>query len=197
MELRFRSDRPYVRTCSGIYKLALVRLFIPVIHLYTLAMTCMKRWLAVVALAIGVLIDVPVLSQSRSSSIFEDLALKPGFAPDPVAIRGVSGGRVFARSIAGRAETATGACLGFVDDKPDHVLVLTDFFDYLSLQIQSREDTTLIVKGPGGTWCNDDAGGKNPGVSGQWLAGTYEIWVGSYIPGKYHSYNVRMTQKRP
>ncbi|MDB9523974.1 hypothetical protein PN480_18785, partial [Dolichospermum circinale CS-1225] len=41
-------------------------------------------------------------------------------------------------------------------------------------------DTTMIIKGPGGTWCNDDFDGNNPGVVGEWLPGTYQIWIGSY-----------------
>lgn len=73
---------------------------------------------------------------------------------------------------------------------------LTQFFNYLSLQVQSTEDTTLIIRGPGGTWCNDDSAGKNPGIAGQWLSGSYEVWVGSYQRNTYHPYVIRISEVR-
>ncbi|MHC5833095.1 MAG: hypothetical protein ACYT04_98205, partial [Nostoc sp.] len=59
---------------------------------------------------------------------------------------------------------------------------------------QSPEDTTIIIKGPGGTWCNDDFDGKNAGMIGEWLAGSYQIWVGSYEKGKYLPYTLQITE---
>lgn len=131
---------------------------------------------------------------SPGSTIFEDVTLSPSFAPDPTTVRGISGGTTAASELAGRTETATGPCNGFVDEAADHTIVLTEFFSYLSLQVQSPEDTTLVVRGPGGTWCNDDFSGPNPGITGQWLSGTYEIWVGSYTQDTYHPYVIRLTE---
>lgn len=131
---------------------------------------------------------------SPGTTIFEDVTLSPSFAPDPTTVRGISGGSTAASDLAGRAETATGPCNGFVDQAPDHTIVLTGFFSYLSLQVQSPDDTTLIVRGPGGTWCNDDFSGPNPGIAGQWLSGTYEVWVGSYAQDTYHPYVIRLTE---
>ena len=133
---------------------------------------------------------------SPGTTIFEDVTLSPSFAPDPTTVRGISGGATAATELAGRAETATGPCNGFVDEAPDHTIVLTEFFNYLSLQVQSPEDTTLIVRGPGGIWCNDDFSGPNPGIAGQWLSGTYEVWVGSYTQDTYHPYVIRLTETR-
>ncbi|XPM55682.2 MAG: hypothetical protein EDM05_049945 [Leptolyngbya sp. IPPAS B-1204] len=130
------------------------------------------------------------------SPIFENVTLAPGFSPDPTTVRGISGGPQAASEIAGRAETVTGPCNGFVDTQPDHTLTLTQFFNYLRLQVQSSEDTTLVIRGPGGTWCNDDYSGKNPGLAGQWLSGTYEIWVGSYDETGFHPYVIRMTTQK-
>lgn len=132
---------------------------------------------------------------SSGTMIFENVTLSPNFAPDPTTVRGISGGARAASDLAGRAETATGACNGFVDQQPDHTMVLTQYFDYLSLQVQSPDDTTLIIKGPGGTWCNDDYTGKDPGIAGKWLSGTYQIWVGSYAPDKYSPYVIRITEQ--
>lgn len=133
---------------------------------------------------------------SPGATIFEDVTLSPSFAPDPTTVRGISGGATAANELVGRVETTTGPCNGFVDAAPDHTIVLTEFFGYLSLQVQSPEDTTLIVRGPGGTWCNDDFSGPNPGIAGQWLSGTYEIWVGSYAQDTYHPYVIRLTETR-
>ncbi|MGF1498033.1 MAG: hypothetical protein ACFB8W_14595 [Elainellaceae cyanobacterium] len=131
---------------------------------------------------------------SNPVSIFEDVILTPTYVAESTTIRGISGGELPASQISGRSDTSTGACVGFVDTEPDHKMVLTDFFEYLSLAIESPEDTTLVVRGPGGSWCNDDLNGKNPGLSGQWFSGTYEIWVGSYSENTYHPYIIRISE---
>ena len=136
---------------------------------------------------------VPAIAQNPTT-IFENVTLRPDFTPDPTTLRGISGGSIAASKAAGRTDTVTGACNGFVDQPPDHTIVLSDYFKYLSLQVQSPDDTTLIVRGPGGTWCNDDYSGKNPGIAGQWLSGTYQIWVGSYQQNTYHPYVIRITE---
>jgi hypothetical protein len=144
----------------------------------------------------GLRIDLPAIAQSPTT-IFENATLSPSFTPDPTMVRGISGGDVSASQVTGKAETATGPCNGFVDAPPDHTIVLTQYFNYLSLQVQSTDDTTLVIRGPGGTWCNDDYSGKNPGIAGKWLSGTYEIWVGSYQKNKYFPYVMRITELQP
>lgn len=141
---------------------------------------------------------VPRPGQPSTSplTIFENVTLSPAFAPDPATVRGISGGATAASDIAGRSETATGPCNGFVDQQPDHTITLTEYFNYLSLQIQSSDDTTLVIRGPGGIWCNDDYSGKNPGIAGQWLSGTYQIWIGSYDQNGYYPYVIRMTEQK-
>lgn len=124
---------------------------------------------------------------------FPKLTLSPRFSPDPVTIDGVGGGGIPISKIAGRQQTENGPCVGFANDKPNHTLVLTARFNYLSLQVQSTEDTTMLVRGPGGTWCNDDLQGKNPGLAGQWLPGSYGIWVGSYQRGQSRPYTIRIS----
>jgi hypothetical protein len=157
-----------------------------------------RKLVLVLALAIAIFClvsNVLVIAQEKNSTpIFEDVTLIPNFAPDPMTIRGLSGGFVPAQETTGRAETVTGPCIGFIDEQPDHRLVLTTFFDYLSIQVKSSEDTSLVIRGPGGTWCNDDYEGKNPGIVGQWLSGNYEIWVGSYQRHKYAPYIIRISQ---
>ncbi|PPS44120.1 hypothetical protein [Chroococcidiopsis sp. TS-821] len=132
--------------------------------------------------------------QAQSAPLFENVTIERDFS-SPLTLRGISGGSVPAQKVAGRSETVNGPCVGFVDVEPDHTLVLKDFFKYLRLQIQSPQDTTIIVRGPGGTWCNDDAEGKNPGIGGEWLAGSYDVWVGSFERDKYYPYILRITQE--
>nr|WP_232731844.1 hypothetical protein [Oscillatoria sp. PCC 10802] len=140
----------------------------------------------------------PSLALPAQLPLFESVTVSPKFDSDPMAIRGISGGEVAAEKIAGRKETPTGPCAGFADEEPDHILTLTAFFNYLSLQVESPEDTTLIVRGPGGSWCSDDQmnRGQNPGIAGQWRAGTYKIWIGSYKAKTYHPYSLEITEVR-
>lgn len=148
----------------------------------------------IVTLFITSVINAVADAQEAPPPIFGDLTINQKFSPDPLTVRGMSGGSVPGKQVAGRAETATGPCTGFVDQAPDHTLELTSKFDYLKLQIQSPKDTTIIIKGPGGTWCNDDFNGKNPGIVGEWLKGTYQIWLGSYDEGKYFPYTLEITE---
>jgi hypothetical protein len=132
--------------------------------------------------------------RSSGIPIFENITLTPNFTPDPAQVRGISGGEIPAEEITGRPETATGACAGFIDTEPDHRMTLTSAFQFLSLRVQSAEDTTLVVRGPGGIWCNDNYTDWNPGIVGQWLSGTYDIWIGSTDPGIYSPYVLRFSE---
>ena len=132
---------------------------------------------------------------ARPSTLFENLTLTPNQVA--TTVRGISGGTLAAAQVAERAETATGPCVGFIDAQPDHVLTLTEPFDGLSLQVQSAEDTTLVIKGPGGSWCNDSYTSANPGIAGQWLPGTYDVWVGSHRSTGFFPYVIRIFEIDP
>ncbi|MGI0487049.1 hypothetical protein ACN4EK_16535 [Pantanalinema rosaneae CENA516] len=124
------------------------------------------------------------------------VTIAPQFSPNPLQLEGVGGGDVAATAIAGTSDTQTGPCSGFVSSTPNHVLKLTKFFNALNLQVESNEDTALIIKGPGGVWCNDDFDGNNPGISGQWQAGDYSIWVSSYKKNNAPGYTLRVVEER-
>lgn len=126
--------------------------------------------------------------------IFGDVSIGQKFAPDPITVRGMSGGEISGKKITNSQETPTGPCAGYYDEKPDHTIELKNRFEYLKLRVQSPADTTLIVKGPGGTWCNDDLDGKNPGIVGEWLPGTYNVWIGSYQKNSYMPYTLQITE---
>ena len=89
--------------------------------------------------------------------------------------------------------TPTGYCDGYVDSQPNHVLQIESFFDSLRLEVNSSADTTVLVKGNSGVWCNDDAGSANPVIEGQWQQGKYQVWVGSYQPNASNNYQIQLT----
>lgn len=146
-------------------------------------------------LAISITARLMTPNQASASPLFENVTIDRNFS-SPSTLRGISGGSAPAAKVAGRRETVNGPCVGFVDAEPDHTLVLKDFFGYLRVQVQSPQDTTIIVRGPGGTWCNDDAEGKNPGIGGEWLAGSYDVWVGSFDRDSYYPYILRISNER-
>ncbi|GCL38924.1 MULTISPECIES: hypothetical protein [Sphaerospermopsis] len=135
-----------------------------------------------------------IVNAEEVPPIFGDITINRQFSPDPLTVRGMSGGSVPASKVNGETETPTGSCTGFVDEDQDHTLKLLSKFDYLKLQVESKADTTIMIKGPGGIWCNDDFDGKNPGIVGEWLEGIYKIWIGSYEKEKYFPYTLKITE---
>jgi hypothetical protein len=111
----------------------------------------------------------------------------------PLTIMGTSEGNVKAITIARTENTATGYCDGYVNTRPNHVLKLESFFEFLRLEVQSSADTTILVGGAGGVWCNDDAASANPMIEGQWQAGLYKVWVGSYQANTSHRYQIKIS----
>ena len=135
---------------------------------------------------------------SSGVTIFEDVMLTPNFAPDPAEVRGLSGGDLPSSEVAGVIQSSTGLCNGFVDEEPDHTMVLTQPFAYLSLQVQSLEDTTLVVRDDlGNSWCNDNYLTYEPAIIGAWAAGTYQIWVGGIAPRQYAPYVLNLSETQP
>lgn len=150
--------------------------------------------LMIAALVIASAINATCHAEETPPAIFGDVTIGQKFTPNPYTVRGMSGGSVPAREVAGKRETPTGTCTGYFDEEPDHTIELTSKFDYLKLEVESPEDTTLIVRGPGGSWCNDDFDGKNPGMIGEWLPGIYDVWIGSYKKDRYFPYSLRITE---
>lgn len=151
---------------------------------------------SLIILSIGLITNNAAIGESKQKlPMFADVSIKHPFTPDPLKVTGMSGGQIPAVEISGKKETQpTGTCNGFVDKAPDHTLTLQSKFNYLKLHVESPADTTMIIKGPGGTWCNDDFDRKNPGIVGEWLEGTYEIWVGSYDKDQYFPYTLKITE---
>lgn len=108
------------------------------------------------------------------------LSLSPGFSPNPTVLIGTGGGDRPAETVVDTDQSLTGPCLGFISELPHENLSLQAAFSNLEIRIESDLDTTLVMKGPDGVWCNDDKGSHNPAIAGAWLPGDYQIWIGAY-----------------
>ncbi|MCS6960810.1 MAG: hypothetical protein RMK91_12275 [Pseudanabaenaceae cyanobacterium SKYGB_i_bin29] len=149
------------------------------------------------ALCLSLLLSIPVFAQTLPSpkstiKLFENATIAPG--KTPITLRGISGGSKETQELSRTPKTETGECIGFVDSNPDHEITLTAQLNYLRLSVKSPGDTILLIKGPGGTWCNDDSTDRNPRIEGQWLAGTYQIWVGSYSKDTSYPYLLEISE---
>lgn len=109
--------------------------------------------------------------------LFGAVSLSSGFQPDPYVVDVQAGGDQEAR-------TLSDACWGWVTSAPAFDLTYNagNAFD-LSITAMSDVDTTLVVRGPDGTYyCNDDGYGyPNPQVTVMSpQSGLYDIWVGRF-----------------
>ena len=71
--------------------------------------------------------------------------------------------------------------------------MLNSFFNFLKVEVASQADTTIIIQGPGGVWCNDDTDNVNPIIEGQWQPGIYRVWIGSYQADSNNDYQIKIT----
>ena len=130
----------------------------------------------------------PTFAQDNSNIIINKNAVS-----QTIAVSGTSGGTIEVLEITKTKNTPTGYCHGFVNSQPNHFLKIDTFFENLRLEIESLADTTVLVKGDRGIWCNDDAGTANPVIEGQWQPGIYQVWVGSYQSDSKYSYQLKIT----
>ena len=135
-----------------------------------------------------VLAHQPVLAQNVIKIGQNSLA-------QPLTIRGTSRGKIKTAEIAQTTKTATGYCDGYVDSQPNHLLQIESFLEFMRIEVASPIDTTLLIKGSGGVWCNDDYSSANPIIEGQWQQGAYRVWVGSYQADTKNNYQIRLSDR--
>jgi len=109
------------------------------------------------------------------------VTLKHGFTPDPYSKNLSAGGSV---------KTELGGVKAHVGNAPDvkfhytaEVRLDGSLPTPLRIFVESKHDTTLLIKLPDGTWvANDDGGGNNnPQLRfGRPQSGWYTIWVGTF-----------------
>ncbi|MEM6835673.1 MAG: hypothetical protein AAF609_02370 [Cyanobacteria bacterium P01_C01_bin.120] len=115
---------------------------------------------------------------ATAQTLFIRLAV--GFTPNPTVLEGTGGGDRPAAEVVNATNSLTGPCLGYISETPHEEVTLDSNFANLEMRVESELDTTLIVSGPDGIWCNDDSGGKNPAIAGGWAPGIYQVWIGAY-----------------
>lgn len=128
------------------------------------------------------------LALDASASVPSRQQMVLGRDEPPVQERdGTAGGPV---DVSYLGNTPSGACVGFTQVEPAHMFTLTERRTDLDLRVEAVSDLTLVVHGPGGWMCNDDADGYLPALSGSMAPGTYRVWVGTYRAGETSRYRL-------
>lgn len=136
------------------------------------------QWLVVpTALAINLAVTGATLAEPSV------LKINPNFQPDPLVVRGTSGG------------AKTSDC-GNIAAKPNQVIQVTKPLPYLRLSVQSDGQPTLLIQGPGGRFCvlADSYSAGKPEISGYWQPGRYSLYVGDRAQGQ-HPYTLSISKK--
>lgn len=120
------------------------------------------------------------------------VVLTAGSMPAPYAMPGYVVGQIASTQLGLPA-----SCPGYWAQQPQHVVSLPAGMPYFRVDVVSGTDTTLAIVTPDGqVWCNDDGGeGRNPRLEGQFPAGTYAVYVGTYQPGHRANYNVQLSER--
>jgi hypothetical protein len=132
----------------------------------------------------------PVLAQKYG---FSNFSLAAGFNRTAAIVTGYTGGTYSLASIVNQDKYGN-PCMGYGDPEPDHIMILEDNFQKLTIQIDSGgQDTTLVVRGPN----NDIRCGfgldrlKDAIIKdSDWQAGQYDIWVGSIVANQRANYRL-------
>ena len=131
-----------------------------------------------------------------ASAQLSAVTLAIGFTPDPTVLSGEGGGDRPAADVVNTRRTTTGPCLGYISSAPHEEVTLESEFSHLEMWVESELDTTLIIEGPGGVWCNDDSqGSQNPAISGEWLPGLYRVWIGAYRADEIPAYQLHISDQ--
>lgn len=102
----------------------------------------------------------------------------------PVTTEGQSGGGVDSNDC------------GFVPSAPQAVINVSERMNYLRMSVESEGgNPTLLVKGPNGRFCILADSGNGASMSGVWMPGTYEVYVGDE-QGQNHQYNLRLSTQQ-
>ncbi|MEF3082037.1 hypothetical protein V3391_07390 [Luteimonas sp. SMYT11W] len=126
------------------------------------------------AAALTICANGPATAQAYNS-----FTLGAGFTPDPQTGNGETGG-------ATQASRFGPQCSGVIDTTPDHTIRVTSPLD-LRLSVDSTTDSTLVVVGPAGVFCDDDSAGElDAQVDARLTPGDYAVYVGHIEqPGRY------------
>ncbi len=150
--------------------------------------TKLQHWIRHLGWAsVLVLVGIPATAQSAN---FGTLTL--GNDKSSGMLSGSTGGSTSLPAVVSNRDRNKNSCPGFGDPNPDHILELQKPFSKLTLTVTSGTDTTLVVSGPDGVRCSDDSkSGKDASLEDtNWVAGKYQIWVGTIDPNNKRSYRL-------
>jgi len=105
----------------------------------------------------------------------------------PLTLAGTSGGPRQARSMGGN-------CRGTIAVRPDHVINVVTPMQVRFEVLNAGGDTTMVVVGPSGVFCDDDSGnGLNPRVIQQLMPGQYQVYIGTYAGRNLYPYTLQVS----
>lgn len=146
----------------------------------------MHRFVVHRAAARGLAFCLILAAASAHGADYGNFEIGPGFTPDPQTGTGTTGGRRDA------AQAFGGNCSGSVDTTPDHVITVTGAVN-LKVYTTSTTDSTLVVRGPSGTFCDDDSRGElDAEINAMLRPGRYEVYVGHL--GETGQYTLTLTE---
>ena len=138
------------------------------------------------AAAQSIALGAALVAGLATASDYRNFSIGAGFTPDPQTGTGTTGGARDASQAFG------GQCSGSVDTTPDHVITVTSAVN-LKLYTTSTTDSTLVLRGPSGTFCDDDSRGElDAEINAILRPGRYEVYVGHL--GQTGQYTLTLTE---
>jgi hypothetical protein len=113
----------------------------------------------------------PAVPTPASGSVYGAVTIGSGWSPQSYS--GMGGGPDSANL------RFAGTCNGYITSIPTFTLEVIDYTT-VSVEALAAGDLTMVLTGPGGTFCNDDFNGLNPGLSQSLMPGSYQVWIGEY-----------------
>ncbi len=134
------------------------------------------------ALAMVTLASTEVWAQGGS---YGGGVIAPG--SPPIVLSGTSGGPRSASGMGSR-------CRGNIAMTPDHIFNVLAPMTVRFEVLNQGGDTTMVVMGPSGVFCDDDSGGSlRPRIIQQLMPGQYQVYIGTYGGRGMHPYTIRVT----
>lgn len=112
------------------------------------------------------------------------LQIQPNITSEALVLNGISGG------------TVASNC-GNIANAPNQIIQLTQPLPYLRLTVDSPGQPTLLIDGPGGSFCvlSDNYSGSKPELTGYFMPGEYTLHVGELSQSQYN-YTLSISQQK-
>ncbi|MDB9304871.1 hypothetical protein PN488_10855 [Nodularia spumigena CS-591/12] len=112
------------------------------------------------------------------------LQIQPNITSEALVLNGISGGKVASNC-------------GNIANAPNQIIQLTQPLPYLRLTVDSPGQPTLLIDGPGGSFCvlSDNYSGSKPELTGYFMPGEYTLHVGELSQSQYN-YTLSISQQK-